>query len=150
VADVLEGRLEFARRLGADVTVNLAQADLEETVRQSTPDGPDVIMECVGIAETLQNAVRIARKGTRIVVVGVFGEDVLLPVGLIQDRELELVGDSMYMKPDFMFAQELVGNGEAQLKPILSRVFRLEQVTEAFSYLEQNQDAAVKVMLRIA
>jgi L-iditol 2-dehydrogenase len=149
VADVLENRLSLARRLGADSTVNVGKEGLDSAVQRGTDGGPDAILECVGVAQTLQSAVRLARKGSRIVVVGVFGEEVLLPVGMIQDRELELVGDLMYLKPDFLRAQELVVNGEAQLKPILSRVFTLRQVVEAFSYLEQNQETAVKVMLRI-
>jgi L-iditol 2-dehydrogenase len=149
VADVLESRLDLARRLGADSTINPRKESLETAVEGLTVDGPDVILECVGIAETLQSAVQVARKGSRIVIVGVFGEDVLLPVGLIQDRELELVGELMYLKPDFLRAQDLVVRGQAQLKPILSRTFSLDQVGEAFSHLERNQETAVKVMLHI-
>ncbi|GBF34279.1 alcohol dehydrogenase [Desulfocucumis palustris] len=149
VADVIDGRLDMAGQLGADHTINVSREPLDTAVNRLLPDGPDVILECVGAANTVNAAIHTARKGGRIVIVGVSSGDIPLPLGLIQDRELELVGDLMYMRPDFIKAQQLVAEERVKLRPLLSKTFKLKEVVEAFNYIETNKENAFKVLLLV-
>ena len=45
---------------------------------------------------TITQAVAVARKGTDIIVVGVFGDKPVVDMGTVQDRELRLIGTLMY------------------------------------------------------
>lgn len=62
--DVISSRLEMARRLGADVAVNAAQADPVEAVRQSTDGaGADVVLETAGTPRTVSQACQMVKRG---------------------------------------------------------------------------------------
>ena len=91
ISDVSDFRLQKAKECGIDVTVNPQKADLNETIiTHFGPDKADIIMECVGVEATMTQAVECARKGSTIVVVGVFGKKPAVDMGLVQDRELSL------------------------------------------------------------
>ena len=56
----------------------------------------------------------MARKGTDIVVVGVFGDKPQLDMGIVQDMELWLIGTRMDQQPDWKKAIELIESGKAR------------------------------------
>ena len=64
----------------------------------------------------------MARKGSSIVVVGVFGKKPVVDLGLVQDRELSLIGTLMYQKSDYEKAIELVAKGRAILEMNLFKI----------------------------
>ena len=43
--------------------------------------------ECVGLADTANHAIRSVRKGGTVIVVGVFGDQPAIDLGLVQDRD---------------------------------------------------------------
>ena len=82
--------------------LNTAQEDLGQAILNTFgPDKADLILECVGVQDTITQAIASARKGSSIIVVGVFGQKPLVDLGLVQDRELSLVGTLMYQKRDY-------------------------------------------------
>jgi len=75
VSDLSAHRLAVARQCGIAVTINPHAESLETRVAQIFgPDRADVAFECVGLADTANQAIRCVRKGGTVVVVGVFGE----------------------------------------------------------------------------
>jgi L-iditol 2-dehydrogenase len=106
---------------------------------------PDVIFECVGVEATLRQAIRWARKGGEIIVVGVFGQDARIPAGLIQDRELNLKGSLMYTRPDFEEAIRLLTQ-RVEVRPLISHRVPLKDVATAFA-LAGNRTEAVNVLV---
>jgi len=148
VADMIDYRLNVARELGITRPINLVKERLEQALAEFAPDGADVIFECVGSAETIRQSIAVARKGIRIVILGVVDEDVLLPVSLIQDRELELVGDLMFTRKDFLTAQELIKSGKVNVRPLQTKIFPLAEVRDAFEYMMNHKQEALKVFLK--
>ena len=149
VADIVETRLNIALQLEVDGVIHSKSEDIQKSLWSKFKDGADVIFECVGIPQTVRQAVTLARKGSRIVIVGVIGEEVLLPVGLIQDRELELVGDLMYTRKDFELAQNYVLQGHVKLDKLKSKVFPLVEIKQAFEYVCSHPETTLKVFLQI-
>lgn len=148
IADVIDYRLDLAAELGIPYPINSKTDSLEQKLKEFAPEGVDVIFECVGTAATIRQAIEIARKGTRIVVLGVVESEVLLPVALIQDRELELVGDLMFTRKDFEKSQQLIKSGQVNVKRLQTKTFPLSEVTEAFEFILNNKDSAMKVFLK--
>ena len=75
VLDLVDSRLEAAKRFGADVTVHSGREDALEVVRALTGgDGADVAIEAVGVPETFELCARLVRPGGRIANVGVHGK----------------------------------------------------------------------------
>jgi len=149
ITDLIQERLSLALDLGADYAVNPAQTDLASALAEAFgPQGADAIIECVGVAATARDAIRVARKGTRIVLAGVFEGEVPLPLGLIQDRELELVGTLMYVGGDFATALKLIEEGQARVEPLISHRFPLSQAAQAFATADE-RGRALKVLIEV-
>lgn len=115
--------------------------------RHFGPDKADLIMECVGVQATIEQAVRHARKGSTVVVVGVFGEKPLVDIGLVQDRELSLVGTLMYQRSDYETAIELAAGGNLQLDPLITHRFPFKRFPQAYEAIETAAGRSMKVMV---
>ena len=85
-------RLDTAKKCGI-ATVNPSEEDLLEAIIEACgEDRADVIFECIGINPTMKQAIAYARKGSHIVVVGVFGDLATVDMAAVQDHELTLLG----------------------------------------------------------
>jgi L-iditol 2-dehydrogenase len=148
VTDLSDYKLEKAHQVGLSHTLNPQQDDLaDEIVKTFGPDKADLILECVGAQATISQAVSLARKGSTIVVVGVFGKSPIVDLGLVQDRELSLVGTLMYQKTDYEKAIELIEHGLVNLDPLITHRFPFEQYLEAYHTIEASEGRYMKVMI---
>jgi L-iditol 2-dehydrogenase len=147
VVDLKEDRRSKALQLGADRVVDPGSCDVTAWIHQEYgPDGIDVSFDCVGVAATVNTAIRINRKGTRVVVVGVFEQDATISMGLVQDREIELVGTLMYRKVHFTEAIELLSTS-IDGKQMITHHLPMAKINEAFNILVDSKSNAVKVLL---
>ena len=148
ITDLSDFRLSLAKEVGIDLTVNPSKTDLATAIAQSFgSDKADLILECVGVQATMEAAVANARKGTDIIVVGVFGDKVSVDLGLVQDRELRLIGTAMYQTADYLKAIELIEAGKIKLDPLMTDHFAFEHYEKAYTYLDEKKDRAMKVFI---
>jgi L-iditol 2-dehydrogenase len=148
ITDISEYKLNKAKECGIDFVVNTREQDLSQAImRHFGPTRADLIMECVGAQETISQAVENARKGTTIVVVGVFGGKPEVDLGLVQDRELSLVGTLMYQKRDYERAIELVAGGKLCLEQMITHRFPFERYLDAYQVIEDLKGHSMKVMI---
>jgi erythritol/L-threitol dehydrogenase len=94
VQDVKPERLEMARALGADVTINVKETDAVAKVRSLTGGyGADVFVEASGYAPAVAQGLDTLRKLGTFVAFGVFGEKAAVDWSIIGDRkELDIRG----------------------------------------------------------
>jgi L-iditol 2-dehydrogenase len=150
ISDISEFKLEIARQAGIACTVNTQTEDLgAATLKNFGPDKADVIIECVGAEETIGQAVTYARKGSTIIVVGVFGRKPMVDIGLVQDRELNLLGSLMYQKRDYENAIALVAEGKLNLNPLVTRRFPFRHYKEAYEFIENAHGNSLKVIIEL-
>jgi L-iditol 2-dehydrogenase len=150
ITDISDYKLDRAEACGIDCPVNVKDADLNEAIlRDFGPNRADLILECVGVQDTITQAVENARKGTTIVVVGVFGEKPVVDLGLVQDRELSLVGTLMYQKRDYERAIELVAGGKLCLDQMITHRFPFKEYLEAYEMIEASGGQYMKVMVEL-
>lgn len=147
VSDLNDQRLAFAKELGADLTVNPKKDDLGELVKSSA-GSIDVTFECVGVQSTINSAIELTRKGGDIVVLGVFEDDVTVKMGLVQDKEINMLGSLMYTKEDYSEAIRLISSVPEAVKIITHR-FGLGQIAEAFKHIERSSQDTVKVVIEV-
>jgi L-iditol 2-dehydrogenase len=148
ITDVSPYKLEKARLSGIDTVVNTQAEELGSALLQAFgPDKADLILECVGVQETISQAVSLARKGSTIIVVGVFGQKPQVDLGLVQDRELSLVGTLMYQRSDYVKAIDLVSQGKLHLDVLVSDHFPFVQYLEAYHKIEAARGNIMKVMI---
>jgi zinc-binding alcohol dehydrogenase/oxidoreductase len=143
-----DDKLERARELGADAIVNHAAGDVTAAVRETTGGhGADVIVEHVG-EDTWKTSLQAAAPAGRIAVCGATsGPNPPAQLHRIWWKQLTIYGTTMGTREDFEGAYELVASGKA--KPIVDRIFPLEQAADAHEYLEQGRQLG-KVVLAIS
>jgi L-iditol 2-dehydrogenase len=150
ITDISEYKLEKARQCGFRHVINTQKEDLAAVIQNTFgPDKAGLILECVGAQDTINQAVANARKGSTIVVVGVFGKKPEVDLGLVQDRELSLIGTLMYQKRDYEKAIELVAGGKLHLDAMITHRFPFGEYLKAYQTIEALKGASMKVMIEM-
>jgi len=148
IIDVSNYRLGVARECGIEHAVNTSSEELIQALDKAFgPDRADAILECVGVQETIGQAIGAARKGSDIIVVGVFAERPSVDIGLVQDKELRLIGTLMYREEDYRVAVDLIRAGRVNLKPLMSKHFPFKEYPQAYKFIEQNRERMMKVFI---
>ena len=141
-----EEKLARARALGADEAVD-TNADVAAEVKRMTGNrGVDVVVEHVGEA-TWRTSLQVARPEGRIAVCGATsGANPPANLHRIFWKQLTVYGSTMGTAADFAGVYDLVASGRA--RPVVDRVFPLEEAAAAHEYLESGRQFG-KVVLRI-
>lgn len=140
VTDVNPHRLRLAEQLGLgalDVsTTPLADADLE----------PDVLLECSGNARATWDAVSTVARAGRVVLVGMGGDTVQLPLSYVQDRELMITGAFRYANT-WPTAIQLAATGRVDLDAMVTGHYGLGDVESALT-VAKSDATSMKAMVR--
>jgi NADPH:quinone reductase-like Zn-dependent oxidoreductase len=142
-----EAKLERARELGADATVNHATDDVKARVQEATGGrGADVVVETVGEA-TWATSLQVAAPGGRITVCGATsGPNPPAALHRVWWKQLSILGSTMGTGKDFAGAYELVASGRA--RPVVDTVLPLEEIRAAHERLEAGEQLG-KIVLTI-
>jgi threonine dehydrogenase-like Zn-dependent dehydrogenase len=92
--DMEPGKLELAKRCGADIAINIAEQDAVAMIKDLTGGyGADVYLEGTGHPSAVPQGLNALRKLGRYVEYGVFGSDVSVDWSIISDdKELDVLG----------------------------------------------------------
>jgi len=148
--DISDTRLELAKSLGADYTVNTMKNDYTEALLAAFgPDKADVAYDCAGSDITMDQAIQNARKGSTIILVAVFGKTAHVDLAKLNDSELDLNTSMMYRHEDYVDAIRFVKEGKIQLKPLQSAHFAFEDYLKAYEYIDNNREKTMKVLIDV-
>ena len=142
-----EEKLDKARGLGADFGIDHYQQKISDEVRKITSrEGVDVVIEHVGAA-TWDESMRSLKSGGTLVTCGATtGPEVKVDLRHLFARQLSLLGSYMGTMSDF---HEVMGHVFAgRLKPVVDRVFELQDLRSAHEYLEKSAMFG-KVVVRV-
>jgi threonine dehydrogenase-like Zn-dependent dehydrogenase len=149
VVDRVASRLENARNLGAERVVDNSRMDVRAAVAEWTAgDGADVVVEATGVPALVRESFELAAPSGRIVIVGISGAEVSIPVIEFSRKELSVYGsrNSVGLFPD---AIDLVERNAVRLAPLITHRFELDQVGEAIAFALSNPDQVEKVVIEI-
>ena len=112
----------------------------------------DVVLETVGgRASTLSEAVRLARPGASIGMLGIFDGPAGLPGLDFSTKELQLVGSNCYARAgarsDFDIAVSLLAQHADQVRTIVTHRFTLDDVNAAFRTAADKSEQSIKVAI---
>lgn len=117
----------LAAQLGAQAT-----APTESAARDVWPRGADLVVECAGVADTVEMAPRLTRSGGRVVILGVLaaGETVRIEPFDLLFREVQLL--SSFINPFTQArAAEMIATGRINVAALVSRTLPLTEAAEA-------------------
>jgi Zn-dependent alcohol dehydrogenase len=138
--DLLEEKLDWARKLGAQETVNPKAVErLDKAVRKLTGGGADIAFEAIGFPETQEQAFACLRTGGRFVVVGFASDPMRLDSGRTMYREMEIVGSLGCRAVDYPRVLELIRQGKIKLLELVTARYPLDQINAAFDGLRRGE-----------
>src|SRR6266404_878888 len=140
-------KLQKAKQLGADHLINHKTKKIRDEVRRITNKrGVDVVFEHVGTATWDDSLASLALAGRLVTCGNTTGYDAKLDLRFLFSRQLSLLGSYMGVKSELHTVMKLVSAGH--LKPVVDRVFPLQDAAAAHTYLESGQQFG-KVILKV-
>jgi zinc-binding alcohol dehydrogenase/oxidoreductase len=141
-----DAKLERARELGADATINHETEDVVARVKELTGGGAHVVVDDVGEA-TWKRTLDAARPEGRIVVCGATtGPNPPAALHRVWWKQLSILGSSMGSPEDFQAVWDLIEARKA--RPVVDRVFPLAEAAAAHERLEAGEQLG-KIVLSI-
>jgi alcohol dehydrogenase len=144
-------RLEMARRMGADVTLNFKEVDVVSEVRRLTDVGVDVAIEALGTQETFEQALRCLRPGGTLSSLGVYSGKLQIPYEAFAAG----LGDQHIVttlcpggKERMRRLMEVVRRGRVDFTPMLTHRFSLDEIKDAYRIFGERLDGVIKVAIR--
>ncbi|WP_181899161.1 zinc-dependent alcohol dehydrogenase [Lachnotalea glycerini] len=150
ITDLSDYRLEVAKSCGITHVANTGKVSMKDAIEQAFgEEGADIFFECVGVGETVNQAIEFSKKGHDIVIVGVFGSTPSINLAWVQDREFRIIGSLMYVDKDFQDTIDYMAAGKINMKPLISKTFKFDDYAKAFQYIEQNKDTSLKILIEM-
>ncbi|MGB7953417.1 MAG: alcohol dehydrogenase [Candidatus Nitrosopolaris sp.] len=136
--DLDDKKLEFAKKEGADTTVNSKNEDPVKTIMELTDKmGADAVIDFVNASKTVETDMQFLRRRARVVLVGLFGGELKLSLVTMPTRAYKLIGSYTGTLSDMIELVSLARRGV--IKPVVSNRFKLDQATDALTMLRDGK-----------
>jgi threonine dehydrogenase-like Zn-dependent dehydrogenase len=138
--DIVDEKLEWARRLGAEATLNSQEFErVDKEIRKLTGGGADIGFEAIGNPAVQAQAFNSLRTGGRLVLVGYASKPMTLNSGRLMYREMEIVGSLGCRTVDYPRVIELARQGSIKVKELVTARFSLDDINAGLDALRQGE-----------
>src|SRR5690606_18247351 len=150
--ETVPARIEVAKRLGADHVIDFRQVDaVEEILRLTDGRGVDVAIEALGTQGTFEACLRVLRPGGTLSSLGVYSSDLTIPLGAFAAG----LGDHKIIttlcpggKERMRRLMNVIASGRADLKPLVTHRFTLDEIEAAYDLFAHQRDGVLKVAIK--
>jgi len=150
IADLISDRLSLASSLGADGTIDLSKESLIAGLDRLAggPKQIAVLMDCVGGRGTVLNQlITLARRGSRIVMIGVLNNEYDIPdLPDFVEHELTFIGTAMYAPRDYREVIKNMTSGHIRTSGMITHFFDFNNIPDAFAMVEAGKEKFFKIM----
>jgi alcohol dehydrogenase len=152
VVDGVASRLEVAKRLGADITINFREEDPLEAIRRLTDgQGVDVAIEALGTQETFEACLRALKPGGTLSSLGVYSGKLSMPL----DAMAAGLGDHKIVttlcpggKERMRRLMEVIAAGRIDLASMVTHRYALADIQDAYDLFSNQRDGVLKVAIK--
>ncbi|GHV28718.1 alcohol dehydrogenase [Spirochaetia bacterium] len=150
ISDVKQEKLDLAGTVPNIVTVNTAKINLQEFIMKETGGkGVNVIFEASGSPKVYPDFFRCAKKGAKVVLVGMMNGTVPIDVSYLQGRGISIETIFRYINC-FDQAIALVNAGKIDIKKFISKTFKFDDAIAAYEFAAAGHPEIVKVMIDLS
>ena len=147
VSELIDKRAKLAEKLGAHRVVNPKKENLKDVVMKETGgDGADLVIEAVGLPETIAETVGLVRSAGKICLVGIPGGHLSFDFMSLIRREIDIVTSDCTLM-SYEKTHELVAKKIIDVRPLITHTVEFKDVLKAFDILKDQQDA-IKVLIK--
>jgi L-iditol 2-dehydrogenase len=147
VTDKIDKRLTIASKEKAGYTGNPTKNNIVEDIRQLEPLGLDIVFECCGQQEALDQAVDLLKPGGKIMVAGIPEFD-RWSLNVENTRRRELMLQFIRRQVNCTgSAIEMMRNGKIDVRNMVTHRFPFSRTKEAFDLVSEYRDGVMKAMI---
>ncbi|MHA1333556.1 MAG: alcohol dehydrogenase catalytic domain-containing protein [Candidatus Odinarchaeia archaeon] len=138
--DIVDEKLDLAKQLGADETINAKNEDPVEKIMTLTNNkGVDLAVEFIGLPKTIVQAINSVKRSGRAVLVGFSPRDIQVnPTELIL-KEVSIKGSRGLLHRTLIEVLTLVKEKKINLKPVITNIFSIDEINEGISQLREGK-----------
>lgn len=145
LVDVVDERLEFARELGVEFTINSLKENAEEKVIEYTNGRKaELVMECSGANSAIRSTLDLVANAGRITLTGWPKVETPLPTDAITRKEVDIRG-ARTSAGEFEEAIDLIYTGKVDARKILTKVVSIDEAPGVIVDIEKNPGDYMKV-----
>lgn len=139
IIDISSNRLEKAKILGAHKIMQEFPINSSEKV--------DVVIEVAGCEETLNNSFSWLNPQGKLMMCGLYENNIQIDPNNIIYKELKLIGINAYDTEDIEKAIELISNNYIKVETIITDILPLSEAAKGFELLTASEKKSIKVLL---
>jgi len=148
VTDKIDSRLELARKAGAVWGGNPDKEDVVEKVKELEPGGLDVVFECCGEQEALDQAIEMLKPGGKLLLIGIppVAERVTFLIDKLRHKEICIQNvrrQNHCVQPTL----DMMDRGDFDVGIMVTHRFSFEQTQAAFDLAASYEDGVLKAMI---
>jgi (R,R)-butanediol dehydrogenase/meso-butanediol dehydrogenase/diacetyl reductase len=137
-----------ATQLGANAVIDPRSEDVAARVKQALgPAGADVVFECAGIPQTIDQAAALVKRGGVVSLVGFANAPALITPATWLVNEIRVVSSLAYLNEEFELTMGLVADGRLELAPLHTKTVSLKEMDAAFALLHDDP-SEIKILVR--
>ena len=149
--DMLPGRLEMSRKMGADHVIDIGKGDPVEQIMQFTNGrGVDVAIEALGTQKTFEACLRVLRPGGTLSSLGVYSSDLTIPL----DAFAAGLGDHRIVtglcpggKERMRRLMSVIAAGRVDFGAMVTHRYKLDDIEAAYDLFSHQRDGVLKVAI---
>jgi len=147
VTDKIDDRLKIAIESGATMTANPDKEDVAEKISQEVPELLDVVFECCGKQEALENAVDLLKPGGKMMIIGIPEFDNwTIPVD--KTRHKELIFQNVRRQNEAVQPSlDMMENGRINVDAMVTHRYDFKDTKQAFDLVAGYKDGVMKAMI---
>ncbi len=146
VADPVESKRNIALEMGADLAFDPLVEDMWATTMKVTNNrGFDTVIEASGNTDSAKSAIDMVGKAGTMVYFAVYPMNFELPIKPFDLYARELTVRGVFMSP-YLFPRTIALLPKLKLKPLVSKIYPLDEVVEAFE--EQKRGQNIKILIK--
>jgi threonine dehydrogenase-like Zn-dependent dehydrogenase len=146
--DVDDAKLAIAKLAGATDLINSGTHDTRKVLREITSgDGPDVMIEAVGLPQTFQMAVEEVAFTGRVVYIGYAKEPVAFETKLFVQKELDILGSRNALPEDFLEVMSMLQGGRFPVDRTVTAVVSLDEAPAILAEWSAHPSSFTKIMI---
>ncbi len=147
VTDKIEERLLIAENEGAALSLNPLRTDIVSDILGREPLGLDIVFECCGQQEALDQAVKLLKPGGKLMVVGI-PEFERWSLNVEKTRRKEITLQFVRRQVDCVqLSLDLMSTGKIRIENMITHRFPFSRAKEAFDLVASYGDGVMKAMI---
>jgi L-iditol 2-dehydrogenase len=149
MTEIIPERVKLARNNGADWVGNPHQENIVQSVCKREPGGMDIVYECAGQQDTLDQGIELLKPGGKLMMVGIPREQrVSFCPDLIRRKEITMI-NVRRQNHCTQKAIDMQASGQVKLDFMVTHEFDFEHTQDAFDMVAGYKEGVVKAIIKL-